>query len=200
MVRSRHTPRIHLIKVLGLIGYMIWAWQWLWVAFLYVRGFFESRVGKWFFPAGQADMPSAPQTGPIEFSPIVLKAGVALVVMLLVVFVAMAARLYTRGVEKTAATVVRQSAAKITPVVVRHRHHRVTKAEARQINEQVLRWVKIVLSLLPLLVVAAAPGSDPLVPRGAALLIAAFLALLSVCIFLLHALLSAGRHGAGKRG
>lgn len=194
----RSITRMNIAKVLSLVGYVIWAWQWLWVAFLYIRSFFGSRIGKWFFPDGQAKIPPAPHTAPLEFSPLALKIAVTLIVVMLVLFVVATVRLYIRGVQQTAATVVHETSGKITPVIVRHRRHRVTKTEERRINQQIVHWVKIALSLLPLAVVAVVPGIDPVVPRGAALLGAAFLALLSVSIFMLHTMFIATHRSSLK--
>jgi len=189
-VRSIHT---RLIKLLGSVGYVAIALQWLLVLMAWLPKFAKSGIGKTIFPQSSAPAPlqqspvSTSTAGP-DFVTVFLVTCMAFVVIGAVMYVVFVR--YTRAVSNAGSKTVHEFVKRSVPLVA---HRPIEKLPAKKrivLTRRMLFWTKVVAALIPtaILPIALHDGSRG-IAEWLALCIQTLLATCAVIAFFAQALL-----------
>ena len=168
-------------------GYLVWVGQLLWLVLLYAESFFETSLGKIVKPDYVLRPDTLPQTvntssPSISIAPwLIVLAGIALIVFIAYIVL----KSYIPAVRDTSEKVVQKTAEQVVrKVEATHKKH-VTKAEHRRLTYRTVFWIKMIISLLPLLLVLCLKDVSPFVPYAAAVIVGAIFSLMAIGFFLL---------------
>lgn len=193
MKAKNNTVQKALLTALGGAGYLAWVVQLLVLVALYFQSFKDSSVGQVVFPVPSND---TPPPKPAMLPDVTLPtSGPFLIVMVVLglVFVAFAAYLvfvrYIPAVNKTAITVVHKVAEQAVVQTERHSKTKLPVRKRRILSARIVWWLKVGISLLPLIVVLLIAGS-PLISKQSAVFIMAVLSLWAILCFVTQATLA----------
>jgi hypothetical protein len=189
-VASTSTKR-KIVAGLGGATYLLWALGWLWICLLYIELFFKTPIGKIIKP----DTLPAESTDPYVSSPggfvlpdsvlipIAIVGGTAIVVgVLYTIF-----KVYIPDVQRVAESTVQKTADATTKRITAN--HNLPAKKRAILTERITFWLKVMLSLLPVVVVYAVHGSTSMMPRELAQAGALVLAMAALLFVLLQHLL-----------
>lgn len=177
----------------GVVGaaYIVWVGQWFWVCLLYMDRLLETPVGKFIKPEPSSSVSTRPHLSsahrvalPPELLWIVAFIGAAALIGLgmYVVF-----KSYVPEVQRIAHKTIQKTAAVSTDYAVRH--HIIPKRKERVISVRIAFWLRMTMSLLPVVAVFAVQGNTPAVPREIAKAGMLLLTIVALVFVLLHKIL-----------
>lgn len=182
------------LKALSGAGYLTWALQLLLLFAVYFQSVKETSIGKVVFPEiNNVRVPinepavntgiTMPTSGPFT----VIFAVVGIIFVLFAIYLVVMR--YIPAVNKTAEKVVVEVAKKAVQQTERHNKKKIPVRKRRILSARISWWLKITISLVPLVFVLLIEGS-PLIPKQIALLIMSTLSLWAILCFAAHAMLA----------
>lgn len=193
MKTTRHAIKNALPKLFGSAGYVAWVLQFLVLIALYFERFHASSVGKVIFPAPDDAVTNAPDpvTGyaislPSSglFTALMLAIGVAFICLVIYVIVMR----YIPTVNRNASKAVHVTAEQTIKQVERVSHKKFPTRKRRMLTVRVIWWLKLGISIMPLIVVLFVVGT-PLIAKEVAVMIVGALSLWANVCFTVQAVL-----------
>lgn len=192
MTINAHAVQVGFIKLFGGAGYVLWALQFLLLVALYFDRFRNSPAGKVVFPSLDENMlppePTAISAVSVPGSGIVA----VLVFMLGLAFIGLVVYLiaarYVPAVSKAGSSAVYRAAEQTVTQTERLTQKKLSRRKQQLLTGKVARWLKLVVSVIPLLIVLNV-AATPLVDEKLALLLMSMLSLATVVSFSMQAAL-----------
>ncbi|MCB9820144.1 hypothetical protein H6796_02505 [Candidatus Nomurabacteria bacterium] len=169
-------------NVFGVFGYFSVVIQWVWSVVLYAPYFTNSQAADLFIPEKSSQpITTVASTEPTPTIVIVSVITISAVMMLLVTLALVRLpKQFGKAMQKTTQSV----AESVLPVVTRHK--KISKKKKLLISEKIIRFIKLLLAILPTVIFLAPLPIETSLRFETAIFIAAVLAIISIIWFSLQ--------------